>query len=346
LSDPEGEERPSADTFAGREDNQTEGASQTDPPKGRRRGRLRWRRRALLVFASVLAVTTSTSAGAFLGIRHERGHWAPLYGKVVTEVAQLKSDSEQLRRNSNQYQASSDQYRQSRDKYQAQLQDLQKNVLAAVGDLDHPSFALWNDCGAAGPFAGCSLTPGHEYIGGVPDTFTYYVSFRSTVPVTVWIMTSANFVCWETHYCAWRAVGWENRTRLDNGVFHAAEGCAGYFAVFFSNQAGTLYPDVRITRKPAAHPTGVSGRTSGGAFSGGTAKTSLHTGHSIVHSSMGRESTLLLDLRPPSKEVVLGPSESLHLLRHAVDRALPDRRELREVLARCLNYDLHPTMQR
>jgi hypothetical protein len=43
---------------------------------------------------------------------------------------------------------------------------------------------------------------------------------------------------------------------LSGGVFHDAEGCAGYLAVFFSDQSGTLYPDVSIDRHPAAHSTG------------------------------------------------------------------------------------------
>ncbi len=140
--------------------------------------------------------------------------------------------------------------------YFGQLQDLQAKVTASVGDLSNPRFVLWNSCGTGGPATGCALKPGFEFIGGVPDTFTYFVNFRSTVPVTVWIMSASNFICWETHNCAWAAVGWQNRTNLQNGVFHEAEGCAGYFAVFFSAQAGTLYPDVRITRKPAAHSTG------------------------------------------------------------------------------------------
>jgi hypothetical protein len=83
------------------------------------------------------------------------------------------------------------------------------------------------------------------------------VNFRSTVPVTVWIMDSSNFVCWETHLCAWRAWGWKNYRNVRGGVFHLAEGCAGYIAVWFSTKAGILYPDVRVTHHPAAHLTGV-----------------------------------------------------------------------------------------
>jgi len=214
-----------------------------EPLKETKPVRLRWRRRLLIVFAAMAALTASTSVGVFLGVRHEDNHWIPLYSRAVTEVAHWKSDSQQWQRSSQQY--------------QGQLQDLQRKIKASVGDLNNPRFVLWNSCSAAGPAAGCPLRPGHEYVGGVPDTFTFFVSFRSTVPVTVWIMSSSNFVCWETGNCAWHAWGWQDRTSLHGGVFHDAEGCAGYLAVFFSDQTGTLYPDVSIARNPAAQSTGV-----------------------------------------------------------------------------------------
>jgi hypothetical protein len=185
----------------------------------------------------------------FVGTHRERDHWLPIYQRVVKQEAQWRADSTR-------WQASSNEYQQENSRHLAELADLQTKVAASVGDLDHPRFVLWNSCGAGGPAAGCPLIPGHEYIGGVPDTFTYFVNFHSTVPVTLWIMSASNFVCWETHNCAWRAVGWQDRRELTNGVFHEAEGCAGYFAVFFSNQYGTLFPDVRVTRKPASQSTG------------------------------------------------------------------------------------------
>jgi len=124
-----------------------------------------------------------------------------------------------------------------------------------VGELDHPHFVLWNSCGS---FAdGCPLAPGKEYVGGVPDTFTYEVNFHATVPVTVRIMSTDEFVCWETKLCSAHWWGWEDRTSLMGGVFYDAEGCAGYLAVFSSDQYGTLFPDVRVTRNPASESSGV-----------------------------------------------------------------------------------------
>lgn len=186
---------------------------------------------ASLVFGALIL---STGVGALLGARHERNHWQPLYNRSVAEVAHWQQSSQQ---------------------YRAQLQGLQMNITASVGDLTNPHFVLWNDCGS-GPAVGCSLTPGYEYVGGVPDTFTYYVGFRSTVPVTVKIMTAHDYACWETGYCAAQSVGWQDLTSLENGIFHDAEGCAGYVAVFTSKEAGILYPDVSITRNPAPQPTG------------------------------------------------------------------------------------------
>jgi hypothetical protein len=207
------------------------------------------RRRAAIIVASLAALIIGAVAGAGIGIRHEREHWTPLYNQAVTdyegataEVAQWKTASQQAR--------------QTSERYRGRLEELQKRVSSSVGNLSNPHFVLWNSCGA-GPLAGCPLLPGREYIGGVPDTFTYSVSFHSTVPVTVRIMSSSDFVCWETRNCTSHYVWWPNRTRLVDGVFHNAEGCAGYFAVFSSDQAGILYPNVSIDRHPASHLTGV-----------------------------------------------------------------------------------------
>jgi cell division protein FtsB len=145
-------------------------------------------------------------------------------------------------------------HRQSRY-YQTQVHAIQGEIHQTLGDLSHPSFSLWNSCGAKGPKAGCRLDPGHEYIGGVPDTFTYRLKFRATVPVTVRIVSGEDFVCLQTDNCAWHGLSFEHRTKLDR-LFHDAEGCAGYFAVFTSERGGTLYPDVWVTRHPALAPTG------------------------------------------------------------------------------------------
>ena len=100
------------------------------------------------------------------------------------------------------------------------------------------------------------LSQGTGHGGGVPDTFTYDLTFHSTVPVTVWILSSDAFICPETGACPVNGLVWRDRTDLD-AVFHEAEGCAGYFAVWEASQPGTLYPNVSVTRNPTPQPTGV-----------------------------------------------------------------------------------------
>jgi hypothetical protein len=199
-------------------------------------------RTLLLALAAVVLAAASLTAGVFVGIHHERGHWQPLYRAAVRDATHWRSDSVRW------------QLRTKR--YEDQLSSLQSDVSSTVGDLEAPHFVLWNSCGSQGPDAGCPLVPGKEYIGGVPDTFTYDLSFHSTVPVTVWILSSDAFVCRETGACPVNGLVWRDRTELD-AVFHGAEGCAGYIAVWEASEAGTLYPNVAVTRNPAPDATGV-----------------------------------------------------------------------------------------
>jgi hypothetical protein len=175
------------------------------------------------------------------GRQTEDAHWTPIYRQATAQLASTKATADQL-----DYQLS---------RVNLELGQLQDKVRSTVGDLDQPSFVLWNGC-SANVAAGCALRPGYFYVGGVPDTFTYEVNFTATVPVTVWIMSTHDFVCWQAGYCSYRWVGWENISELHRGTFHDAEGCAGYLAVFQSQRAGILYPDVRVTRNPAPQATG------------------------------------------------------------------------------------------
>jgi len=190
----------------------------------------------------MVLVAGGATAGVYAGIHHERDHWQPLYRSALDDVARWRADSTHWQLKS--------------QRYQDQLSNLQSDVSSAVGNLDAPHFVLWNSCGSQGPDAGCPLTPGREYIGGVPDTFTYDLTFHATVPVTVWILSSDGFICRETGACPANGLVWRDRTDLDT-VFHQAEGCAGYFAVWEASQPGTLYPNVSVTRNPAPQPTGV-----------------------------------------------------------------------------------------
>jgi hypothetical protein len=212
----------------------TQMSSGTETPRGPRI--------LLVALAAIVLLAGGLTAGVFLGIHSERERWQPLYQLAVHNAAHWKADSER--------------WQQRSRRAQDQLSSLRSDVSSAVGTLDAPHFVLWNSCGSQGPDAGCPLVPGREYIGGVPDTFTYDLSFHSTVPVTVWILDSDQFICRETRACPVNGLVWRDRTTLDT-VFHGAEGCAGYIAVWESSQAGTLYPNVAVTRSPAAQPTGV-----------------------------------------------------------------------------------------
>jgi hypothetical protein len=141
-------------------------------------------------------------------------------------------------------------------KTDAELTALRAKIKRSIGNLDRPEFTLWNSCGTA-PDAGCPLRSGQHYVGGIPDTFTYEVNFRATVPVATYIFSTSDYVCWETGRCAYTYVWWDARTELTGAVFHDAEGCASYISVFVPQGNGTFYPKVRAIRNPAPHPTGV-----------------------------------------------------------------------------------------
>lgn len=192
----------------------------------------------LLLVVVVVVLVVGLAAG-FGGIQYGRqtedAHWTPIYRQATTQLADSKARANELN---------------------SLLGQLQDKVKATVGDLDQPSFVLWNSC-SANLAAGCPLRPGYFYVGGVPDTFTYEVNLTATVPVTVMIMSTRDFACWDTSSCVSHWVEWRNRTELLRGTFHDAEGCAAYLAVFQSQQAGTLYPNIRVTRNPAAQATGV-----------------------------------------------------------------------------------------
>jgi hypothetical protein len=190
-------------------------------------------RRLKVVAVIISVVLASLAVGAVAGGVVEDNHWKPLYNAQTQTLNATQA---------------------SLSSTQGLLDNLNQKIVATVGDLDHPSFVLWNTCGGDAA-AGCPLQPGYEYIGGIPDTFTYNVNFRATVPVTVKVMDTSNFVCWESRNCTAHWVEWANQTTLQ-AVFNGAEGCAGYLAVWSSTQAGTLYPDVRVTRNPSATITG------------------------------------------------------------------------------------------
>jgi hypothetical protein len=97
--------------------------------------------------------------------------------------------------------------------------------------------------------------------GTVPDTYDYYVSFTSTVPVTVYFLTFGQFVqfsvcngdinCVSGYYDYLSA-----STSQPNSVFKLAEGCAVYISIFVSSGSGVMYPNVAVASNPAPYLTG------------------------------------------------------------------------------------------
>lgn len=126
-----------------------------------------------------------------------------------------------------------------------------------------PSFTIWNACGSS-IAAGCSMSGTGWREGSVPDTFDYYVSFTSTVPVTVYFFTMGQFVqyadcngdvtCVSGYYDSISAT-----TSVQPYIlFTLGEGCADYLAIYVASGSGTLKPDVGVSR-PATPPNGPTG---------------------------------------------------------------------------------------
>src|SRR2546422_7922048 len=153
---------------------------------------------------------------------------------------------------------------QDYNRLQAQFRDLASQNLALQNQVQklkiqnsNPTLKMWNSCN--GP---CNMSQGSWRVGGVPDTFDYNVSFTSTVPVAVYILTFSQYVqfanctgqisCVTTSYTQYGPT-----MSLPGSVFYLAEGCSGYVAVFQSTTAGVIYPDVSVTYNPAPTITGI-----------------------------------------------------------------------------------------
>jgi len=100
--------------------------------------------------------------------------------------------------------------------------------------------------------------------GSVPDTFDYYVSFTSTVNVTVYFFTMGQFVqysvcngdvsCVSGYYNSIPATA--NLPKYT--LFTLGEGCADYLAIYVASGTGVMRPDVGVSR-PAVSPGGPTG---------------------------------------------------------------------------------------
>jgi len=153
---------------------------------------------------------------------------------------------------------------QDYNRLQTQFKDLASQNLSLQNQVQNlkiqnanPTLKMWNSCN--GP---CSMSPGNWRVGGVPDTFDYNVSFTSTVPVTVYILTFSQYVqfanCTGQISCVTGGyTQYGPTTSLPGSVFTLAEGCSAYVAVFQSTTPGVINPDVSVTYKPSSTVTGV-----------------------------------------------------------------------------------------
>src|SRR3989442_7851544 len=153
---------------------------------------------------------------------------------------------------------------QDYNRLQTQFRDLASQNLALQNQVQklkiqnaNPTLLMWNSCG--GP---CNMSLGNWRVGGVPDTFDFNVSFTSTVPITVYILTFSQYVqfanCTGQISCVTLPyTQYGPTTSLSGSVFKLAEGCAGYVSVFQSITPGVIYPNVSITYNPTPTVTGV-----------------------------------------------------------------------------------------
>jgi len=131
-----------------------------------------------------------------------------------------------------------------------------------------PYTTIWNSCGGP-PGSGCNMTSNGWREGTIPDTYDYFVSFTSTVPIRVYFFTLGQFVqftvcngditCVSGSYLSIPA-----STSQSNAAFRLADGCADYVAVYVASSIGTMYPNISVKQNAAQGITGYCGQVGGG----------------------------------------------------------------------------------
>jgi len=123
-----------------------------------------------------------------------------------------------------------------------------------------PYDTIWNACGGP-PSQGCNMTSNGWREGTVPDTYDYFVSFTSTVPIRVYFFTLGQFVqytvcngdltCVSGYYSSLSAA-----TSQSSVPFKLAEGCADYVAIYVASSNGVMYPNIAVKQNSAGFATG------------------------------------------------------------------------------------------
>jgi hypothetical protein len=131
-----------------------------------------------------------------------------------------------------------------------------QSIQPPLSSTPPPATTIWNSCGAP-----CSMQPNGWREGTVPDTYDYFVSFTSTVPVTVYFLTLGQFVqfavcngdlsCVSGSYAYLPAA-----TSQSDAVFKLAEGCADYIAIYVSSANGVMTPNIQVAQNAYPNATG------------------------------------------------------------------------------------------
>jgi len=121
-------------------------------------------------------------------------------------------------------------------------------------EVSRPTLTIWTKS--------LTLSSAGWLVEGVPDSFDFIVSFNSTVPVTLYFLSYAQFVQFANSNGSISSVSGQYHyypatTLLRDVMFTLAEACAGYVSVFQFTQGGTIYPNVAVTYNPSMSATGV-----------------------------------------------------------------------------------------
>lgn len=112
---------------------------------------------------------------------------------------------------------------------------------------DSPAFVIWN-------------TPTYLYSNSYlffsfPDTFAVHMQLSSSSPLTVYVMTTEQFIEYAKSGIPVSYVEKFSGQHIDFW-FNLSTGCAGYVGIITSVSSTTVYPNETAVYMPASHPTG------------------------------------------------------------------------------------------
>jgi hypothetical protein len=137
---------------------------------------------------------------------------------------------------------------------QNQISEDQQQISELQTGSEHPTLLMWS--------SNETLHSGGWLEEAVPDAFDFYVSFNSTVPVTVYFLSVDQYVQFANSggsisTVKGQYIHFPATTSLKKSIFTLAEGCGGYISVFQSSASGVIYPNIVVTYNPALSITGV-----------------------------------------------------------------------------------------